>query len=111
MVLGKYLFRVKSKDCLFLFQAEQQKKAAIITAEGDAIGADLLSQAFKKAGNGLIELRKIEAAEEIAQNLSNSRNVVYLPDGQGVLMNLPAPQNSQTKTEKLKGILDIYFLK
>jgi len=71
-------------------RAEQQKQAAIITAEGDAEGAQLLSEAFKAAGNGLIELRKIEAGEEIAQNLAANRNVVYLPDGQGVLMNLPS---------------------
>ena len=49
-----------------------------------------MSDAFKRAGNGLIELRKLEAAEEIAQNLSASRNVAYLPEGQGVLMNLQA---------------------
>ena len=73
---------------LSIFQAEQQKQAAIITAEGDAEGAHLLSDAFKAAGNGLIELRKIEASEEIAVNLSRNGNVAYLPDGQGVLMNL-----------------------
>jgi len=70
-------------------KAEQQKQAAITTAEGDAVGAQLISDALKSAGDGLIELRKIEASEEIATNLSNSRNVVYLPSGQGVLMNLP----------------------
>jgi len=70
-------------------RAEQQKQAAIITAQGDAIGANLMSDAFKRAGNGLIELRKLEAGEEIAQNLAGTRNVVYLPEGQGVLMNLP----------------------
>jgi len=70
-------------------KAEQQKQAAITTAEGDAIGAQLISDALKSAGDGLIELRKIEASEEIATNLSNSRNVVYLPSGQGILMNMP----------------------
>lgn len=70
-------------------KAEQQKQAAITMAEGDAQGARLISDALKDAGDGLIELRKIEASEEIATNLSQSRNVVYLPHGQGVLMNLP----------------------
>ena len=74
----------------FFLQAEQQKQAAIISAEGDAQGAKLLSDSFKKVGNGLIELRKIEASEEIAQNLSMSRNVIYLPEGQGILMNMPS---------------------
>jgi len=76
--------------CISLFKAEQQKKAAIVSAEGDAIGADLLSVAFKKAGNSLIELRKIEASEEIAHNMAGNKNIVYLPEGQGVLMNMPA---------------------
>ena len=32
---------------------------------------------------GLIELRRLEAAEEIATSLSKSRNVAYLPGGGG----------------------------
>lgn len=88
----KQVAQQEAERARFLVErAEQQKKAAIITAEGDAIGAQLLATAFEKAGNGLIELRKLEAAEEIAQNLSGSRNVSYLPSGQGILMNLPAP--------------------
>lgn len=69
-------------------KAEQMKKAAIVSAEGDAIAAQLLSKAFQEAGDGLLELRKIEAAEDIAQNMSKSRNVVYLPSNQQILMNL-----------------------
>lgn len=37
---------------------------------------------------GLIELRRIEAAEYIANELSRSRNVVYLPSGQNMLLNV-----------------------
>ncbi|EDO49486.1 predicted protein [Nematostella vectensis] len=70
-------------------RAEQQKKAAVISAEGDARGAALLAQAFKEAGEGLVELRKIEASEEIAERMSRSRNVAYLPGGQKMLLNLP----------------------
>ncbi|EDV21036.1 expressed hypothetical protein [Trichoplax adhaerens] len=72
-------------------KAEQQKMAAVITAEGDARGAKLLASAFAEVGEGLIELRRLEAAEEIAQVLARSRNVAYLPNGQNVLMNLPNP--------------------
>ncbi len=60
-------------------KAEQMKLAAITTAEGDAQASKLLAQAFKQAGPGLIELRRIEAAEEIAELLAKNRNVVYLP--------------------------------
>lgn len=70
-------------------KAEQQKKAAVISAEGDSKAAELLAQAFGKAGEGLVELRKLEAAEDIAYQMSRSRNVVYLPTGQSTLLSLP----------------------
>lgn len=70
-------------------RAEQQKKASIISAEGDAQAASLLAISLAEAGDGLVELRKIEAAEDIAHNLSKSRQVAYLPSGLNVLLNLP----------------------
>ena len=70
-------------------KAEQQKKAAIISAEGDSKAADLLAKAFGTAGEGLVELRKLEAAEDIAFQLSRARNVAYLPQGQQTLLSLP----------------------
>jgi prohibitin 1 len=70
-------------------KAEHMKMAAITTAEGDAKAADLLAKAFQDSGDGLIELRKIEAAEEIAGQMSKSRNVVYLPNNQNTLLQLP----------------------
>lgn len=71
-------------------QAEQQKKAAVISAEGDAEAARLLAKSFGESGEGLVELRRIEAAEDIAYQLSRSRQVAYLPPGQNILLNLPA---------------------
>lgn len=71
-------------------KAEQQKLASIISAEGDAGAADLLAKSFGEAGDGLVELRRIEAAEDIAYQLSRSRGVAYLPSGQGTLLNLPS---------------------
>lgn len=70
-------------------KAEQMKLAAITTAEGDAQAAKLLAKAFAEAGEGLVELRKIEAAENIAQRMAKSKNVVYLPGNQNTLLNLP----------------------
>ncbi|KAM4822983.1 prohibitin 1 isoform X2 [Urocitellus parryii] len=69
--------------------AEQQKKAAIISAEGDSKAAELIANSLATAGDGLIELRKLEAAEDIAYQLSRTRNVTYLPAGQSVLLQLP----------------------
>lgn len=70
-------------------KAEFQKVATVTTAEGDAQAASLLATAFQKAGDGLIELRKLEAAEDIAFQMSRSRNVSYLPPGQQTLLSLP----------------------
>ncbi|CAI2307648.1 unnamed protein product [Caenorhabditis sp. 36 PRJEB53466] len=69
-------------------KAEQMKIAAVTTAEGDAQAAKLLSKAFASVGDGLIELRKIEAAEEIAERMAKNKNVTYLPGNQQTLLNL-----------------------
>uniref|UniRef100_A0A2K6BN73 Prohibitin n=1 Tax=Macaca nemestrina TaxID=9545 RepID=A0A2K6BN73_MACNE len=67
-------------------KAEQQKKVAIISAEGDSKAAELIANSLAIAGNGLIEQ---EAAEDIAYQLSHSWNITYLPVGQSVLLQLP----------------------
>jgi prohibitin 1 len=69
-------------------KAEQQKQASIISAEGDSKAAELLAKAFGNSGEGMIELRRIEAAEDIANQLCRGR-VVFLPENQNVLLNLP----------------------
>lgn len=68
---------------------EQLKIANIIRAEGDAEAADLIAKAMSESGEGLIQLRKIEAAKDVAQNLGRARGVTYLPSSQGVLLNMP----------------------
>ncbi|KAI2666407.1 Prohibitin [Labeo rohita] len=70
-------------------KAEQQKQAAIISAAGDSQAALLIANSLAEAGDGLVELRKLEAAEDIAFQLARSRNVTYLPSGQGTLLQLP----------------------
>lgn len=47
-----------------------------------------ISEATSTVGNALIELRRIEAAREIAGTLAKSRNVVYLPSGNNMLLGL-----------------------
>ena len=63
--------------------AEQERQAAVILAEGESQAAQLISAAFKEAGTGMIEVKRIDAAQKIAETLSESRNVVYLPGGGG----------------------------
>ncbi|KIX05520.1 prohibitin-1 [Rhinocladiella mackenziei CBS 650.93] len=62
-------------------KAEQERQANVIRAEGEAESADIISKAVAKAGDGLIQIRRIEASKEIAQTLSTNPNVTYLPGG------------------------------
>ncbi|KAL6899696.1 hypothetical protein ACP4OV_006354 [Aristida adscensionis] len=62
-------------------RAEQERRAAIVRAEGESESARLISEATAAAGTGLIELRRIEAAKEIAGELARSPNVSYIPAG------------------------------
>lgn len=67
---------------------EQERKAAVIRAEGESDSARLISEATKAAGGGMIELRRIEAAKDIAGTLARSNNIVYLPSGNQMLLGL-----------------------
>lgn len=65
-----------------VMKAEQEKRAAVIRAEGESQSAALVSEALEMSP-ALVELRRIEAAKDIAETLARSRNVVYLPSGGG----------------------------
>lgn len=67
-------------------KAEQDKKSAIIRAEGEATSAKLIGQAIA-SNPAFITLRKIEAAREIANTISNSANKVFL-NSDDLLLNL-----------------------
>lgn len=64
-----------------VMKSDQERKAAVVRAEGESEAAKLISEATKNAGSGLIELRRIEAAKDIASQMAKSRNIVYLPSG------------------------------
>ncbi|RKP06423.1 band 7 family-domain-containing protein [Thamnocephalis sphaerospora] len=81
-VESKQIAQQEAERAKFVVErAEQEKQAAVIRAEGEALAAEKISAALDKAGAGLIEFRRIEASKEIAQVLSGSRNVTYLPSG------------------------------
>merc|ERR1712038_1597456 len=64
-------------------KAEQERQAAVTRAEGEAEAASIITDAMEKTGNAIIEVRRIDAAKEIAGKLASSRNVVYLPNTGG----------------------------
>ncbi|KAJ0052807.1 hypothetical protein Pint_02341 [Pistacia integerrima] len=67
-------------------KAEQDKRSAIIRAQGEATSAQLIGQAIA-SNPAFITLRKIEAAREIAHTISNSNNKVFL-NSDDLLLNL-----------------------
>ncbi|KAB2610101.1 prohibitin-3 [Pyrus ussuriensis x Pyrus communis] len=69
-------------------KTEQERRAAIIRAQGESEAAKLISDATASAGMGLIELRRIEASREVANTLARSPNVSYLPGGKNILFGL-----------------------
>uniref|UniRef100_A0A2N9IGY7 Prohibitin n=1 Tax=Fagus sylvatica TaxID=28930 RepID=A0A2N9IGY7_FAGSY len=67
-------------------KAEQDKKAAILRAQGEAKSAQLIGKAI--ANNpAFIALRRIEASREIAETISHSANRLFL-NVNGLLLNL-----------------------
>lgn len=86
---AKQVMQQEAERSKYIVQvAEQEKIAAVVRAEGESTAAQLISDAMAKSGDGLLQLRRIEAAKEIASTLSRSRNIVYLPKGSNVLLNM-----------------------
>ncbi|CAI9114563.1 OLC1v1015313C2 [Oldenlandia corymbosa var. corymbosa] len=67
-------------------KAEQDKKSAIIRAQGEAKSAQLIGEAISN-NPAFISLRRIEASREISAILSGSANKVYL-NSDNLLLNL-----------------------
>jgi len=84
----KVVAQQEAEKARFLVEkAEQAKLAAIVTAEGDAKAAELIAKSLMEVGDALIELRRIEAAEDIATKLGMSPNVTYINEGSNMLIN------------------------
>eukprot|EP00560_Eucampia_antarctica_P006972 CAMPEP_0197829040 /NCGR_PEP_ID=MMETSP1437-20131217/5512_1 /TAXON_ID=49252 ORGANISM="Eucampia antarctica, Strain CCMP1452" /NCGR_SAMPLE_ID=MMETSP1437 /ASSEMBLY_ACC=CAM_ASM_001096 /LENGTH=284 /DNA_ID=CAMNT_0043430511 /DNA_START=21 /DNA_END=875 /DNA_ORIENTATION=- len=71
-------------------RAEQERMAVVTRAEGEAEAASIITTAMETTGNAIIEVRRIDAAKEIAAKLANSRNITYLPGGGGSTSDAPS---------------------
>lgn len=88
-VEAKQVAQQEAERAKFIVEkSEHEKSASIIRAQAEAHAAKILSDAMEKAGTGIVELRRIEAAKEIAGTLSSSKNISYLPGGQSILLNM-----------------------
>jgi regulator of protease activity HflC (stomatin/prohibitin superfamily) len=71
-------------------KAVEQKKAAVIRAEGEAKAAELLGKAMSQ-NSGFLDLKRIQYSVQIAQIIANSQNKVMLPSDALLL----APENKK----------------
>lgn len=62
----------------------------MIRSEGEAEAATLISEALKEHGSGLIDMRRIDATKSIAESLAKGGNVMYMPGGNNLLLNMNA---------------------
>jgi prohibitin 1 len=60
---------------------EEEKKATIIRAEGDALAATMVSEAINKHGPGLVAIRKIEAAQYMVEKMNQNSNISFISGG------------------------------
>jgi len=67
-------------------QAVQEKESIIVRADGEAKSAELIGESLR-ANKGFLELRRLEAARDIANLLATSGNKVML-DAQSLLLNV-----------------------
>jgi len=79
------------KAKFLVMKAEQEQLRTIINGQAEAAAAALVSNAIRDHGRGLIEVRRIEAAQEIASSLAKSKaGVTYIPNAQ-MLLNVQGP--------------------
>jgi len=77
-------------------KAIQEKKTIIIKAEGEAKSAQLIGAAINN-NPAFVQLRRIEAAKEIALTISSSTNKVYINADTLLLNNLGDAKESSSK--------------
>jgi prohibitin 1 len=72
--------QLAEKAKFVVMKAEEEKKITIIKAEGESESARILNVSIEKHGRAFLELKRLEAAREIVENLSKAANVTYMPN-------------------------------
>lgn len=86
-VEAKQIAQQNAQRAVYLVdQAIQEKQSIIVRAQGEAKSAELIGEAIKQ-NKGFLQLRKLEAAREIAQVAQASQNKFVLDSG-ALLLNV-----------------------
>jgi len=84
-VEAKQVAQQKAERAKFVVEkAKEQKRSIIVKAEGEADVARMMQEAMKK-NPYYLELRRLEAAREIAKIVADGRNTMYLDANQLLL--------------------------
>jgi len=78
--------QIAQRAAFLVDQAIQEKQSIIVRAQGEARSAELIGEAVR-SNKGFLQLRRLEAAREIAQTLATSGNKVML-DAKSLLLNV-----------------------
>lgn len=68
--------------------SEHERQATVLRSEGEAEAAKMISGALEEHGTGLIDVRRIDAARDIADNLAKNGNTMYLPREQNIMLGI-----------------------
>jgi len=79
-------------------QAIQEKQSIIVRAQGEAKSAELIGEAVRN-NKGFLQLRRLEAAREIANTLATSGNKMML-DANTLLLNVTGDPDALLKAGK-----------
>ncbi|KAJ9101488.1 hypothetical protein QFC19_005139 [Naganishia cerealis] len=98
--------QIAQRAAFLVDQAIQEKQSIIVRAQGEARSAELIGEAVR-SNKGFLQLRKLEAARDIASLLATSGNKVVL-DAKSLLLNVadgdeevfgpPTPPSSSRET-------------
>ncbi|KAI7905734.1 prohibitin-2 [Cokeromyces recurvatus] len=95
-VEAKQIAQQEAQRAAFIVdKARQEKQSIIVRAQGEAKSAELIGEAIKDKP-GFLELKRIEAAREIASIISRSGNKVML-DSDTLLLNINSTTTAATK--------------
>lgn len=86
-VEAKQVAQQESQRARYIVEkAVQEKKSIVIKAKGEAESATLIGNSIKN-NPGFIQLRRIDAAKDIAETLKSAPNKIYL-DADALLLNV-----------------------
>ncbi|CEP08423.1 hypothetical protein [Parasitella parasitica] len=96
-VEAKQISQQEAQRAAFLVdKARQEKQSVIVRAQGEAKSAELIGEAIENKP-GFLELKRIEAAREIATVISRSGNRVML-DSDTLLLNINSSASKKATT-------------